>query len=298
MSAGPLDLASHEFCWGGFLLVVILKAVFLGERVAPLPILLGWAAMAAGFIFAVRQTRVESESKRRWGWAYYAVAMNLSFMLLGPTIKAVSDWRADVPLQRIDAALIGRNLSLRMEPWHSPALNDAMSLGYLFFMVLLFCSLVYYLLWSPHLARCYRGLFSVYGLGFAGYTLIPAAGPYVALKEQFPSEIAGGWLTALNNQMVATGSNQVDVFPSLHIAVSTFLWLSLLLDHRKLAWSLTPILLLLWVSTPYLRYHYFIDVAAGFALALLVFTLTARRERPRSTACASAAPVPLLRPPA
>lgn len=298
MRAGLRGLESHEYCWGGFLLIAMLKATLLGTRVAPVPILLGWAAMATGFMFAVRQTRMAPEPKRRWGWAYYAVAMNLSFMLLGPTIKAVSDWRADAPLQRIDAALIGRNLSLRMEPWHSPALNDAMSLGYMFFMVLLFCSLVYYLFWSPHLARCYRGLFSIYGLGFAGYALIPAAGPYVALAEQFPGEIAGGWLTALNNQMVVAGSNHVDVFPSLHIAVSAFLWLFLLHDHRKLAWSLTPILLLLWVSTLYLRYHYFIDVVAGFVLAFLVFALTSLRETPRSSASAGAAPFPLLRPPA
>lgn len=298
MRSGLRGMASHEYLWGGFLLTVILKATLLGARVAPLPILLGWAAMATGFMFAVRQTRAESESKRRWGWAYYAVAMNLSFMLLGPTIKAVSDWRADSLLQRIDALLIGRSLSLRMEPWHSPALNDAMSFGYMFFMVLLFCSLVYYLLWSPHLARCYGGLFSIYGLGFAGYTLIPAAGPYIALREQFPGEIAGGWLTALNNQMVVAGSNHVDVFPSLHIAVSAFLWLFLLHDHRKLAWSLTPILLLLWVSTLYLRYHYFIDVVAGFVLAFLVFALTSLRETPRSSASAGAAPFPLLRPPA
>jgi membrane-associated phospholipid phosphatase len=65
------------------------------------------------------------------------------------------------------------------------------------------------------------------------------------------------------------------VFPSLHIAVSLFLWLTLLKDYRRLGLLLTPLLVLLWASTIYLRYHYCIDLIAGVCLAVGVFGLTA-----------------------
>jgi hypothetical protein len=268
----------HELCWSLFLLIATLRATVLSVSPIDWPLCTGWLALLAAFVWACRQIRKDGTTARRWGWAYYPVAMNVAFLMLGPTIKNATPWRADALLQAIDTHLVGTNLSLRLQPWVSPVLSDLMSLGYMFFMVLLFGSLLFYLLRSPHLERCYRGLFSVYGLGFAGYAVLPAAGPYVALADRFAVPIQGGWLTALNAQMVVTGSNQVDVFPSLHIAVSLFLWLTLLKDYRRLGVLLTPLLVLLWASTIYLRYHYCVDLIAGACLALGVFGLTAGRH--------------------
>lgn len=268
-------IRAHELCWLGFLIAAGMRTCVLSIAPTDWILLTGWFVLLAAFLWACRQTRKESASARRWGWAYYPVAMNLAFPMLGPTIKQATAWRADNLLLQIDTYLVGTNLSQRMESLVSPVLSEVMSFGYMFFMVLLFGSLLFYLLKSPHLERCYRGLFSVYGLGFLGYTAVPAAGPYVALADRFSLPIQGGWLTALNAQMVATGSNHVDVFPSLHIAVSLFLWLTLLKDHRRLGVWLTPLIVVLWVSTLYLRYHYCIDLVAGAVLAVGVFSLTA-----------------------
>jgi hypothetical protein len=269
----------HESCWLAFLIAVCLRASVFSSYPIAWPLLSGWLALLAAFIWACRQTRKDTTAARRWGWAYYPLAMNTAFLMLGPTIKKATTWRADDLLQQIDTHLVGTNLSQRMESLISPMLNDVMSLGYMFFMIMLFGSLLFYLVKSPHLDRCYCGLFSVYGFGFLGYTIVPAAGPYVALADHFSIPIHGGWLTALNAQMVATGSNHVDVFPSLHIAVSLFLWLTLLKDHRRLGIWLTPLMIVLWLSTIYLRYHYCIDLIAGTVLALKIFWLTAVNKK-------------------
>ena len=269
----------HELCWLLFLIIAILRATVLSTSPIIWPLLAGWIALLAAFIWATRQTRKDTPGARRWGWAYFPVAMNIAFALLGPTIKNATAWRADDLLLSIDTHLIGDNLSQRIEHWTSPLLSDVMSLGYMFFMVLLFGSMLFYLIRSPYLERCYRGLFSVYGLGFVGYAVLPAAGPYVALADRFSVPIQGGWLTALNEQMVTTGSNHVDVFPSLHIAVSLFLWLTLLKDYRRLGVLLTPMMIVLWASTVYLRYHYCIDLIAGALLALGVYWLTAGKRQ-------------------
>jgi membrane-associated phospholipid phosphatase len=63
------------------------------------------------------------------------------------------------------------------------------------------------------------------------------------------------------------------VFPSLHVGISFVVWLYAFRNSRKLFWILSPLVLSLFVSTIYLRYHYLIDVVAGLVLAPLCFFL-------------------------
>jgi membrane-associated phospholipid phosphatase len=42
---------------------------------------------------------------------------------------------------------------------------------------------------------------------------------------------------------------------------------------------LTPMMIVLWASTIYLRYHYCIDLIAGASLALGVYWLTAGKQQ-------------------
>ena len=120
------------------------------------------------------------------------------------------------------------------------------------------------------------GLFTIYGLGFLGYSFVPAAGPCHALAAQYSVPLTGGWITGWNAAVVAKGSNGVDVFPSLHCAVSCFL---LFFDRRHRPWRYRIYLLPcigLWFSTIYLRYHYLVDVICGFALAAFALWLASR----------------------
>src|SRR4029077_18302191 len=64
-----------------------------------------------------------------------------------------------------------------------------------------------------------------------------------------------------------------DVFPSLHVAISFVVWLYAYRNSKKLFWILSPLMLSLWFSTLYLRYHYLIDVVAGLILAPLSYWL-------------------------
>jgi membrane-associated phospholipid phosphatase len=79
----------------------------------------------------------------------------------------------------------------------------------------------------------------MYLVGFAGYLLVPAGGPYIAFPEVFAYPVHGGAMTAL----------------------------------------LAPIILALVVATLYLRYHYGIDVLCGIALAAAVLTLIQRYRK-------------------
>jgi membrane-associated phospholipid phosphatase len=120
----------------------------------------------------------------------------------------------------------------------------------------------------------------VYALGFIGYLFVPAHGAWLDIPRAFHNPIAGGWITSLNRAIVEHGSNRVDAFPSLHVAVSAFI---VFFDARFARWRFRlylPAAVGLWISTLYLRFHYGIDVLVGALLAAsalrVAFTMARR----------------------
>lgn len=200
--------------------------------------------------------------------ASLAVGMNVSYQSMADAVPAVRAVRFDAQLLALDRWLFGETPARLLMRVATPWLTELMSLCYILFMPLLFISLLrYFFRRRELLGEFYSGLFTVYGLGFLGYVLVPAAGPWLAYPELFDIPLSGGPITALNQMMVVQGSNRVDVWPSLHSAVSTFI-LGFAWRHHRLEfrWLLLPVVGL-WVSTLYLHYHYLVDVLSGFALA-------------------------------
>ncbi len=182
-------------------------------------------------------------------------------------------------MQQIDAVLTGVTPSLRAQTLIAPWLTEILSFCYLLFFPYLFISWAFYA-WRgvSSFRRLSVGLFTIYAVGFLGYSTIPAAGPHLAMADQFTVPLSGWMFTRLNASVVAQGSNGVDVFPSLHCAVSCYL---LFFDRRHARWRFLIYVVPcigLWLATIYLRYHYFVDVIAGFALAAFGLWLSARWE--------------------
>jgi membrane-associated phospholipid phosphatase len=208
---------------------------------------------------------------------FLAVAMNASYQAMAGAVPIVRGTRLDALLYGIDVAVWGTSPNVWAERFASPWLTEVLSVCYIFFMPLLFGSLLRYFFWRRELlGEFYAGLFTVYGLGFLGYLLVPAMGPYLAYPELFSVTLEGGPITQLNTLMVVEGSNKVDVFPSLHCAVSTFILVFAWRHHRREFWLLLAPVVGLWLSTIYLRYHYLVDVACGFALAAFAARVAAR----------------------
>ena len=89
--------------------------------------------------------------------------------------------------------------------------------------------------------------------------------------------LTGGWPTEANATLVAIGGNKVDVFPSLHCAASAFILAFDKRHSRARFWLFLVPVAGLWLSTLYLRYHYLVDLVAGFALAGVALKVTAPR---------------------
>ena len=103
-------------------------------------------------------------------------------------------------------------------------------------------------------------------MGLAGYLLLPAAGPAFTT---LPDQGAGGILAPAIIAIVKDGVTGMDVFPSLHTAltlyITAFLWRD---GKRKNALLLAPVTAGTIAATIWLRYHYGVDDLAGLALAL------------------------------
>jgi membrane-associated phospholipid phosphatase len=221
------------------------------------------------------------------GWRlrllFYPVAMNLLYFLLGTAIPAIHPEREDTALQAVDQALIGTNLSIRMQPWVHPVLTDFFSFCYMLYFAYLILGQFSYLFGDLTVVKkYYAGLFSLYAVGYFGYSLFPALGPHLAMDEQFSVPLGGGWLAETNENIVLNGSNRVDVFPSLHCGNALYILLSDYQHKRWRFWAYLVPCIGLWLSTVYLRYHYFIDVICGLLLGWLVWKLANRYLRERS----------------
>jgi membrane-associated phospholipid phosphatase len=274
-------LLPHEVFFGLFLLITWLRLGFAagfldGDALLYIVLLIGnaWA------IWFCRSG--EGSGRWRLGLLFYPLAMNVAFILLKTAVPKIQTARADALLQRVDAIVVGGNLSLRAQSLIHPALTEFFSFCYILFFPYLLISMIYYFCGDVTLLKKFvTGLFTIYGIGFLGYTLFPAAGPYLTMADQFTKPLGGWWITKWNATVVAAGSNKVDVFPSLHCAISSFL---LFFDRKYRPWRFKLYIVPaagLWFSTIYLRYHYFIDVVCGFALA--AFGLWVARRYPRTT---------------
>lgn len=278
----PGGLLPHEACFGLFLAVTWIRLVVVtgflsGSSLLYLAFL---GLQGAAICLRVRSTTPKT---LRMAFLFYPVAMNVLFPNMREAIPAINGGRMDAALQSIDSVLIGTNLSLRLQPLVHPWLTELFSFCYILFFPYLLFSLVYYFCADLTVLRKFIiGLFTIYGIGFLGYSIVPASGPYLAMADQFNIPLTGYWFTRWNAAVVAQGSNGVDVFPSLHCAVSAFF---LFFDRRHRPWRFRLYVVPcvgLWISTIYLRYHYLIDVICGFTLAALALYLARRGGPPAS----------------
>jgi membrane-associated phospholipid phosphatase len=132
-------------------------------------------------------------------------------------------------------------------------------------------------------------------LGFSGYLLLPAVGPYIYQHAVYSSPLPGwghGGVMDVLGKMQGTAR---DAFPSLHTAMTTVVLGNMWRDARKMFWAYLPIALGLYVSTMYLRVHYATDVAAGFIVGFFALWAAPKINRwwyarPNSATAAPAIP--------
>jgi membrane-associated phospholipid phosphatase len=261
------EIMPQEFFYGTFLSIALMKLAT--ERgLADVDTLIYLGCLLLFVILAINARRNPAPKNWRIALIFYPVSLNVLFPLMKRAFPKVEPGKYDYLLQYFDSFLVNQNPSLWCEQFARPWLTDLLSICYQIFFVYLFVGIISYLRRDLQTAeRFIAGLFTIYGIGFLGYLFVPAVGPWLDMADQFQGPLAGSMIADLNSKIVVLGTNLVDVFPSLHCAVTAFI---LLFDRkynrRRFVVMILPCLGL-WIATIYLRYHYLTDVLCGFLLA-------------------------------
>ena len=283
MQSTPISLSNdknrlvvlpHEWCFGAFLALTWGRLFYAGGAALVWSFLFLGCLLASVWMIAWAR-RDPTPLRWRLRLLFYPMAMAISFFAMERAVPLLGLPNVDGMLLGWDRALIGETPAVAWMPLLRPWLVDLAMLGYLFFFYYLIAGPGRYCLRDLALfSKCIVGLFVVYGLGFIGYTLLPAGGPHRFLT--FNQPLQGVWFLGATLGLVNHGSNRVDAFPSIHFAATLYL---LLFDwqhcRRRFWWLLGPCLLL-WFSTLYLRFHYFVDLLGGAAISLIGWLVAQR----------------------
>jgi len=273
----------HELAFGALL------ALTFGRLVAAQG-LSGLALLFLALLAAAAAVTRLGENRARL--VFYAVMVQALFYVIRSAVDAIHPPREDALFESADLLLLGFNPNLALERASFPLLSDILSFFYLFSFLpyLAFAFVSYFRGERETFTRFCSGLFTVYALGFLGYTLWPAVGPYAAMADRFQAPLAGGPFALAHHAFVVRGTNGIDAFPSLHCALTSFvLAFDAARAPRRFRLMLAPVILL-WIATVYLRYHYVVDVAAGFGIAAAGLWIALRPGTPRVPATATAFP--------
>jgi membrane-associated phospholipid phosphatase len=116
-------------------------------------------------------------------------------------------------------------------------------------------------------------------IGYSGYLLLPAVGPYVYQHALYPHPLPGWGHGGILDIIAKMKGSARDAFPSLHTAMTTVVLGMMWRDARRLFWTYLPIALGLYVSTMYLRVHYATDVIAGFVVGFTALFIAPKINR-------------------
>lgn len=198
-----------------------------------------------------------------------------SYFVMAGLLPIVNTETLDWQLYHLDLALFGVEPAMAMDSWVNAWTTEWFAFFYFGYFFLLAVHVVPILMFSRRsklLAEFTLGMLLVFCIGHTLYMIVPGYGPYRAMAGQFQNEFPSGMWLDLVMETVASGGAQMDIFPSLHTGGPSFIALFSFRNRDQLPFRYTwPIVAFCTVNiilaTMFLRWHYIIDVVAGFSLA-------------------------------
>jgi membrane-associated phospholipid phosphatase len=234
----------------------------------------------ASFIIIISVARWRKRPAVVRSVAVVAVLMTLYSTVAEPSFVAMG--RAfDPELASIDAFLSGGHVpALTAARYITPDNLEFFSLVYGFFIPYLWLSILLGCVGRPddERSRFVLGLTVTYALAYLGYLFLPSRGPVEYYTFSAPLH-GGRFHQIVLDSVRATGGNH-GAFPSLHVGASAYLCAFDLRRHLLRGLTYLPMVILIAISTVFLRYHYLIDILAGFAIAFFAAVVAERTPQP------------------
>jgi membrane-associated phospholipid phosphatase len=183
-----------------------------------------------------------------------------------------------------DEYILGIQPALYLEQFITPNLTDLMYFSYgMFLIYVLFFP---FMLYAKGDMTAFRettvSIILTFYIGYIGYLIFPAVGPKFTLSHLFETSLTG---SSVSDQISFIMDYQIssftrrDCFPSLHNGIILLILLFAFKYKRSFGLLFLPFAISLFISTLYLRYHYFVDMIAGYILAILMFLIGPKLHR-------------------
>ena len=178
----------------------------------------------------------------------------------------------DSILIRLDYMIFNNHPTVLLEKITNPLLTDLLQLAYsTYYFIPISFGVV--LLLNDQREKFDRTLFLIlfcFYLSYIGYILMPALGPRFTINHLQTAELQG-FIVAEPIQKFLNRLEGIkrDAFPSGHTAITLLVLYLAYRFERSYFWIFLPIVSALIFSTVYCRYHYVVDIIAGFGLTLL-----------------------------
>ena len=225
------------------------------------------------FIFvmaSLRRTMEPSRTKQFVMFAYpifFLFSIFETFFMILPFSNSL---RLDDLMIAIDLSMFGVHPTVWIERWVHPVMTDVMYLFYFIYFPLpliilgeMFCKKLY-----EHIEETFTVYLLCYYGAYIMYFAIPVEGPRFHLVD-FQNVSLDGYVLAEPIRQIIDflEPNTFDAFPSVHAAILLITMLVSYEHNRTAFYVLVPVALGITISLIYCRYHYVIDVVAGFAWA-------------------------------
>jgi len=180
----------------------------------------------------------------------------------------VRTWQ-DPAVLRLEQNLFGVQPTIWLQRFISPGLTEWMMFAYMIYFVVYpgLCAVICFRRGENAMEDYLFTLALANVLCCLGFLAFPVASPMFHMKEAYTVPLKGYFFTAAGEYIRSHMHTIGGSIPSPHTAVATVMWAMAFRYWRPAFYGLAPIILSLYVSTFYCRYHYVTDTAAGLLAA-------------------------------
>ncbi|MEX2116769.1 MAG: phosphatase PAP2 family protein [Bacteroidota bacterium] len=241
---------------------------------------IGVAVVFLGAVYITPRIR-----HRVWRFFVRVAAITLSYAYLfgavAPLQHIVSSEWMDPYVLDFEQYLFGVQPTLWMEKFTTPWLTEWMMFSYVIYVPLYpaLCGIIYFIRGELPMEEYFFALGITNILCDVGFILFPVASPLYFIPEVYSVPLDGYLFTTLGELMRSQLHYAGGSIPSPHAAAATIMWVMAYRYHRLSFHILTPIILSLYVSTFYGRYHYLTDAVVGVLVAFVALALAPRIMR-------------------
>jgi membrane-associated phospholipid phosphatase len=157
----------------------------------------------------------------------------------------------------------------------TPPLTEWMMFAYVIYVPMypVLCGIIYYLRGEVAMEDYFFTLGFTNILCDVGFILFPVAGPMATIGNLYSVPLKGYLFTYFGELMRSNLHYIGGTIPSPHCAAATIMWVMAYRYHRPSFYILTPVVLSLYISTFYLRYHFVTDAVVGIIVAFLALLI-------------------------